>query len=258
MTDTYTIAEEIPRIEPGVEAARLAAAMYDRLLVELDALDDADWETETVCAPWTVADTVRHLVGAAKGHASLREQVRQAGYGFRHKSEFGGNQMDAMNSLQVADHAHLTPGELPGALRDIAPRAVAKRMSRPGFLHRIRLPNDPGGSTASGMPPSLSFGHLLTVILTRDAFLHRIDIARALGRPVEVDELEGRLVADVVAEWAQRHGGAFRLTLTGPAGGRFAAGEGGPDLEMDSLEFCWVLSGRGPAPHTLLETRVLF
>jgi hypothetical protein len=97
------------------------------------------------------------------------------------------------------------------------------------------------------------------VILTRDVFLHRLDIARATGRGIEVDAAtEGRLIADVVAEWAERHGEPFRLTLTGPAGGRYASGEGGAVFELDALDLCWILSGRAAAPHPLFETRVLF
>ena len=259
MNETFTSVADTQRIEPGDEARHLATAMYDRLLVELRELTPEEWEMETVCAPWTVADIVRHLVGAAKGHASMRQFARQAIYGARRKSEHHGNDMDAMNALQVADHADLTPTHLIEALEEVAPRAVAKRMSRPRFTHRIRLPNAPSGSTAVGMPPSLTLGHLFTVILTRDVFLHQIDISRATGRVLEVDpDTEGRLVADVVGEWAQRHGAAFRLTLTGPAGGRFASGHGGPAVELDALEFCWILSGRGPAPQDLLDTRVLF
>ena len=212
-----------------------------------------------MCAPWTVADVVRHLVGAAKGHASFPQFARQAIYGARHKSEFDGNDMDAMNALQVADHGELSSTDLLSELETIAPKAVQKRMSRPKLIGRIRVPNAPGGSTAQGMPPSLTLGHLFTVVLTRDVFLHRIDIARAVGRDIEVDaDTEGRVIADVVAEWAERHGEPFRLTLSGPAGGRYAAGDGGPVLELDGLEMCWILSGRGLASHPLLETRVLF
>ncbi len=63
-------------------------------------------------------------------------------------------------------------------------------------------------------------GYLLDVILTRDPWMHRVDIARATGRDlVLTPEHDGRIVADVVAEWARRHGQPFTLTLTGPAGG---------------------------------------
>ena len=67
-----------------------------------------------------------------------------------------------------------------------------------------------------------------------------------------------RLPEHPSAEWAERHGEPFRLTLTGPAGGVYEAGSGGPEIELDAVELCWILSGRGPAPHPLLETRVVF
>lgn len=258
MNETATDVGDIRRIELGPEARELAMAMYDRLLAELGELSAADWEAVTVCAPWTVADVVRHMVGAARGHASLRESARQVWVARRTRGDHGGNDMDAMNSLQVADHHDLEPSELVRRLYELAPAAVSKRMSAPRILRRIRIPNSPGGSTAAGMPPSLTLGHLWTVILTRDVFVHRLDIARATGREVRVDQMEGRLIADVVAEWAGRHGRPFRLELTGPAGGRYAGGTDGPDLRLDALDFCWILSGRGEATDPLLETRVLF
>jgi uncharacterized protein (TIGR03083 family) len=210
-----------------------------------------------VCSPWTVTDLVRHLLGAAKGHASLPEFLVQSMGGRRNRADFDGNDLDAMNALQVAEHAGLGPEQLVAELRLIAPRAVEKRMGRPAWLERVRVPMAVGGSTAAGMPEKLSIGHLQAVILTRDVFLHRLDIARATGHFSHVDEEEGRLVEDVVAEWATRHAQPFRLTLTGPAGGNYTSGDG-PDLELDALEFCWILSGRGSAPHPLLESRVLF
>ena len=65
------------------------------------------------------------------------------------------------------------------------------------------------------------------------------------------------LIADVVAEWAERHGQPYRLHLTGPAGGTWSAGSGGPELELDAVEFCRVLSGRG-AGEGLLAQQVPF
>src|SRR5262249_29727160 len=63
-------------------------------------------------------------------------------------------------------------------------------------------------------------GYLFDVIHTRDPWMHRIDICRAIGRePVLSVGHDGRILADVVADWASRHGRPFTLTLTGPAGG---------------------------------------
>lgn len=258
MNDTATQVAAIRRVEPGAEATALATAMYDRIITELEALDPAAWDAVTVCAPWTVADVVRHLVGAAEGHASFREQMRQIWHGRRHRGDHDGNELDAMNALQVADHAALGPAALVAALRVAAPQAVAGRARLPKLLHRIPLPNAPGGSTAEGMPSRLTLGQLYTVILTRDVLMHRIDIATATGRALAVDEVERRLVEDVVAEWASRHGEPFELRLSGPAGGRYAQGEGGPVIELDAVELCWILSGRGASEQPLLGVRVLF
>jgi hypothetical protein len=75
-------------------------------------------------------------------------------------------------------------------------------------------------------------------------------------------EHDGVLVADIAAEWAARHQQVCTLTLSGPAGGRWwfnGAGTDGPDpaLELDAVEFCRVLSGRGSG-EGLLATRVPF
>jgi hypothetical protein len=61
----------------------------------------------------------------------------------------------------------------------------------------------------------------------------------------------------VVAEWAQRHAAPYRLTLSGPAGGAWARGDGGQEIEMDAVDFCRVLSGRGTGDG-LLDVHVPF
>ena len=98
-----------------------------------------------------------------------------------------------------------------------------------------------------------TFGYLFDTILTRDPFMHRVDIARATGVPMTATaEHEGVIVDDVVREWAQRHGRPYTLELTGPAGGRWQEGDG-EHITMDALEFCRALSGRGPTPGLLAQ-----
>jgi hypothetical protein len=58
------------------------------------------------------------------------------------------------------------------------------------------------------------------------------------------DTHDGRIVADVVADWARRHNQPFTLTLTGPAGGVFGTSNGGPELDVDAVQFCRILCGR--------------
>lgn len=249
---------DVTRISRDSDAREVALAAYDQLVDLLRRLEPSHWDAPTDCEAWHVADMVRHLVGAAKSHASVLEQVRQQLWGLRHKGEYDGNVMDAFNDLQVRDHAHLSPRELVAELRELAPRAVAGRMRMPGLLRRIEFPLDMGGSTAEGMPTSVRLGHLMDVILTRDVWLHAVDIERATGVEVpRVGHPHARIVQDVVAEWAGRHGQPFELVLTGPAGGRFRQGSGGEQLEHDATEFCRILSGRA-AGTGLLSTRILF
>lgn len=102
-----------------------------------------------------------------------------------------------------------------------------------------------------------TMGYLFDVILTRDPFLHRVDIARATGTPMMATaDHEGVIVDDVVAEWADRHGAAYDLELTGPAGGHWRHGEG-EHIAMEAFEFCRAISGRAPA-EGLLSTQVPF
>ena len=103
-----------------------------------------------------------------------------------------------------------------------------------------------------------ALGYLIDIIYLRDAWMHRVDTSRATNRElVLTPEHDGRIVADVVAEWARRHGQPFTLVLTGPAGGSFTAGRDDEAIEMDAVEFCSVLSGRGEASG-LMTTIVPF
>lgn len=97
-------------------------------------------------------------------------------------------------------------------------------------------------------------GYLLDVILTRDTWMHRVDIARATGRPLELTpEHDGRIVADVVAEWARRHGRPFTLHVEGPAGGTFTNGVDGEEITIDAIEFCRILSRRATGAGLLTQ-----
>jgi hypothetical protein len=111
----------------------------------------------------------------------------------------------------------------------------------------------------NGVREPWTFGYLIDVILTRDPWMHRLDIAVATGtEPRLTAEHDGVIVADVVAEWADRHGKDFELTLTGPAGGTWRAGANGPSWTLDAVDFCRAIARR-PASTTvddLLNTEV--
>jgi uncharacterized protein (TIGR03083 family) len=151
----------------------------------------------------------------------------------------------------VRDRADHSPARLLEELADVTPKAVRSRSRIPGFLRAVPIPF---GSPLGTKP----LGYLSDRIYTRDAWLHRIDICRATGRsPLLTGEHDGRIVADVVAEWAELHEQPYALVLTGPAGGRWLHGTGGETIEVDAVEFCRILSGRVPG-EGLLTTRVNF
>ena len=70
-------------------------------------------------------------------------------------------------------------------------------------------------------------------------------------------EHDGRIVENVVADWAPRHGRPFILELTGLAGATFTAGTDGVHLRMDAIGFCRTLSGRDTGTG-ILATPVTF
>ena len=115
----------------------------------------------------------------------------------------------------------------------------------------------------SGQTETWKLGYLLDIILTRDTWMHRVDIARATGRElVLTNDHDGRIVADAVAEWARRHGRPFTLELTGPAGGTFTggsfiSGSGDEPITIDAVELCRIFSGRA-AGDGLLDQEVPF
>lgn len=252
-----TAIDRITPITHRTDAGDVATRAFDDLVALLETLRDEDWRTPTECQAWNVSDMVGHVIGNAESAASKREMLRQNLYGLRHARDYDGNAMDAYNALQVVEHAALTPAERVAALRTLTAGAVRGRMRTPSFLRAVSAPVRNNGSMVEGMPNKGNVGHLMDVIYTRDVFMHRIDIARAVGRELSPGENDRRIVEDAVREWARRHQRPVEVVLTGPAGGKFVQGSGGPRIEMDALEFCRVLSGRAPGGG-LLETKIFF
>jgi uncharacterized protein (TIGR03083 family) len=251
------------RITPGRDADELARATYTALLTDLAELTQTDWRRPTDCTGWTVRDMVAHLVGAAEGHGSLPIFVSQYTWGVRHRKDFGGSGLDAMNQKQINDQQALDDAALTARLVDLAPRAVTGRSRRTRWMGWAPISLDQAGSWYAGMPTRTTMGELCAVVLTRDVWAHRLDLARALGKPPTIDpRVDGRVVADIVADWAERHALPFTLVLTGEAGGTFRSGHSGPSLTLDALDFARLMAGRRPdgdIPHSpLLDTKVLF
>jgi uncharacterized protein (TIGR03083 family) len=236
-------------------AVRLAATEYERFAQLLESLSGADWQASSGCPPWDIRMLATHLLGMAEMAASLREQRRQSRVAGRRAAERGGQFIDALTGLQVEEKMHLSPAEVISAYRAIAPEAVRARRRTPGFIRRRAMPVS---QQVNEVDEQWTIGFLVDVILTRDPWLHRIDIVRATGAEhVLTAEHDGVIVDDVVGEWAQRHGQPFSLRLTGAAGGFWAHGSDGPQYELSVAEFCLAVSRRAPA-EGLLATEVPF
>lgn len=235
----------------------LAAEEYVRFADLLAGLADGDWQVPTSCPGWTIRDMAGHTLGMAELAASLPEMARQLARATRAAKRSGRPQIDELTALQVRKHEQLGVADLVGAVQRVGSRAVAGRRRRPALM-RARTIVDQGPDGAS--PERWTVGFLTDTILTRDPWMHRSDIAQALGRPMALTpEHDGVIVADVVAEWALRHRQPYDLTLTGPAGGHWSSGAGGEAISLDAEQFCRILSGRGPgAGAGLMATFVPF
>lgn len=219
-------------------AMRLAATEYERVLELLRQIED--WHAPTDCTTWNVRELVAHVVGMAELWSTTREFVHQ----MRLTSKAG---IDAMTDLQVRERAESSPAELIARLETAAPCAVRRRRRFSRVMGHRLLP-EAQDLNDNKKAEWWSFGYLTDTILTRDPWMHRVDLSRASGvRLTLTADHDGVLVANVVAEWAHRHGKPFRLRLTGPAGGFWevgADGDSGAEIELDAVEFCRTISGR--------------
>ena len=249
MTTPTTRAEPSGRIA-GAQVWALAAVEYGRTLDLIRTLGDADWARPTDCPAWDVRGMLGHLAGAAEGWASPLELAHQYRLGMalvRRRAVDGHLPVDGANAVQVRERSSATASELVSRYERAIPGALRWR-------RRLRwIPvsmQDDGGR--------FRMRELFEVILTRDTWMHRVDISRATGREMVLTrEHDGRIVEDCVLDWAAKHGRPYSLVLGGPAGGRFGTGAGGPHIEIDAIEFIRALSGRD-ALAEILGTRVVF
>jgi uncharacterized protein (TIGR03083 family) len=236
---TTTQASAIPKLGKH-EAMALAATEYERFTALLRGLGPDDWQRPTVCTKWDVREIALHLLGEAEMNASVREQIHQQLAGRKLSKQRGDEHwIHGMNDIQVRERHHLTPDELLARWVAVAPKALHGRRTFPPFLRGVKVDFGP-------LLGKRTLAYLNDQVITRDIWMHRIDISRAVGRePVLTPEHDGRLIADMVLDWATTHGHPFDLELTGPAGGHFAQGQGGESLRIDAIEWIWVVSGRG-------------
>ena len=243
---TTTLVTSIPPLTRP-EATALAAHEHERMANLLASLNEDDWASPTECPEWDVRAVAGHAYGMVDTFSALRKFARDMIAGTRAAGD--GPQIDGLTAVQVKRHASLSTDELIARVRENGPVQARWRAARRGMRH-IPLKQD----RRDGTKETWKLAYILDVVLTRDAWTHRGDIARATGRPMELTpDHDGRIVADAVADWARRHGQPFTLELTGPAGGNYTVGDGGERITIDAVEFCRTLSGRAPGVGLLSE-----
>ena len=245
MTRTVTDVGAIPEMGHH-EAMALGETEASRLLDVVDQLSDQDWSRPTDCEGWDVKALLSHVLGAMEGNSRTLEFVRQYRAATKAAKRSGVPMIDEMTALQVRKHADVAPQDMARRLREVAPKAIRGRRRTPRLVRSVSF--RPG-------PPvegSWKVGYLVGTIMNRDYWMHRVDLTRATGQELVLSaEHDGRIVADIVAEWARGHSQPVSLTLDGPAGGLFVQGEQGEELHLDAVEFCRVLSGRAAYPGLL-------
>lgn len=238
------------------EAMDLQAAELERTIALLATLETSDWTARTDCPAWDVRQMYLHVLGACEAGARMRENIHQMRAARSRRTREGGPLEAALSAVQIDERIDLDPGQLVTRLRDVAPATVRGRRRTPGLIR-----NHAKFAVDGPVHEKWTLGYLIDTIYLRDLWMHRVDAAHATNRPLELTaDHDGRIVADVVAEWARRHGRPFELALEGPAGGTFVHQAEAPDSEritIDAVEFCRTLAGRAPATG-LLATIVPF
>lgn len=265
------------------EAERLAHIELDRLLTLLASLDAEDWERPTYCTRWNVRQVVSHLAGATATFANRDRAVERSEPWLRGKADEPGqsmaaylahlagmtverwqayrdagfNPLDTMTQFQVDKRAEATPAELIAQLRIDGPAAIATRRRLPDELRSLQLP------IGIGIRVPLQF--FVDVILPRDMWMHRMEIALATEREiVRTAEHEGRLTALVMRDLARRLTPALETAsivyhLTGADGGLFRYGSAAAPaatLAMDTVDFHLLASGRFSVAEAQSQSRV--
>jgi uncharacterized protein (TIGR03083 family) len=237
-------AGQIAPITSG-QVAEVATAELEASLALLGDLDDRDWAAPTDCAGWTVHELTAHMVGQYQGLAKPGVYLRR--HRRAHRRYQALSRLDAHNRQQIDDLGGQTGPELVAMLAAIGPKAIRARRRVPGLLRRQHI----GRMYPEEPLPDDRLGYILDVLGLRDPWMHRVDLARATGRPLPLGAHDRVIVTQVIDDLGRAwHGPPALLELTGPAGGRWTLGHGAPaaTIQADTIEYLRALSGRNNHP----------
>jgi len=240
MIDSLTPATRLPQPDP--DQAQAVAHAEGRVTLELlRTLGDDDWTRPTDCTDWDVRALVAHLVAQCQDGLHLGSVLRRELLGRRRYPDK--SPLDGYMAVGVDDHRAASGPQLVERFASLWPRAARARRRRPAALRRITLdPGIPG-------QPRWHLDYLLDVIYNRDLWMHRVDLARATGRPFVLGDHDRQIVAPVVGDLARGWSSVpvpVALELTGPAGGGWLLGSGDPVavVRAEAVAYMRALAGR--------------
>jgi len=245
MQTTPHSARDIAPLTPG-QVAHAATAELAACLALLRDLGEPDWARPTDCPGWTVRDLTAHLAGQYQGLASPAVYLRR--HHRAHRRYPALSRLDADNRQQIDDLTGRTGAELTAMLAGTGPKAIRARRRVPGLIRRQHI----GRLYPEEHLPDDRLGYVLDVLGLRDPWMHRIDIARATGRPLRHGPHDHLIVTQVIADLDRAwHGPPALLELTGPAGGRWTLGDRPPaaTIRADTIDYLRALSGRDDHPE---------
>lgn len=229
----------------GEDARRVARHQLEEILTVFRDLTEEEWETGSDCTGWSVHDVGAHLLGWAEAVLSPPAFVRQVLESQRLRKEKG-NFTDAANHIQVESRRGLPNRELLARMEIVLPRMLRRRGTLARFARYVPYYDGFLGAT--------NIGFVMNAIFSRDTFMHRADICRPLGREMRLGDEDGRLIADVVRDWAKRSDARLTLDLTGPAGGHYlTAPDPVAEVTVDAVDFGRILTGREPSEGARIE-----
>jgi uncharacterized protein (TIGR03083 family) len=257
-------ADEIIR-PTDLHALGMVRGELSRTRALLSDLEPAEWQRPSDCAGRSVHDVVAHMIGQYEElsrPARLICRIRMA------RRLAGTSGRDGRSEAQIHDRAGHSSEQLIAELAYWGRKATLAAERIPGPLHRIRASIF---FPAAHAAPEDTIDYFIRVLMPREAWMHRTDIAIATGRPVGVGAHDGEIVRQVIRDVACAWSGpAMILDLTGPVGGRWLLGEEQPVAEVHSDPVSYVrlaagrlaseplISGDSGAGATLLATRIAF
>ena len=234
-----TLAATLTQTTPE-RATVVTRSQLERFREELAALTPDQWATPTDCTRWEVQDMARHVAGATDAGRTMLVFARHVvGGRLHHRSDAF---LDGLNEAQIDDRRDWSPERVLEDLSRLIEPSVASRRALPGPIRRMPM-------RLGGLPAGATMAYLNDVIASRDPWMHRVDLARAIGRPMTPEPTDADVVEQVVRDLGREWSGpSFHLILTGPSGGRWIVGDASPvncgEVEVDAVEFMRHLSGR--------------